>query len=290
MKKILAICVILFSLFLFSCDEFIFPFFTTSPNQTTLPISRPNTATGTITVLSHDFAAYPLHDSDSYGLEIDDYNALLVHTRDLIRQANVSITATLYEERDLYPWGPSTSIRAISKGSGIIYMQDAEFYYAVTNYHVVDPKGLTPGYEIKTLEDEGYQEAFLVAGSDSLDLAVIRFRKNSRTDVELIDIQTRAFTKFNEGELVLAVGNPQSLENNVTFGVYIGLETISHVNFPVIMHNAPIHEGSSGGALVDVDGNLLGVNTWGVDQEDTAFAIPNAILYMFLANEGLLPT
>lgn len=289
MKKLLAIAIIILGVFLLACDDLLFPPFTTTSIHTTLPISRPNTFSGSITVRSEDYAAYPLHHSDSYDLPVADYNDILVETRDKIRHANIAINATLYEERDLFPWGPSTSIKAFSKGSGFIYLEADDYFYAVTNYHVVDPSGLIARYQVKTAEDEISVEATLVAGSAELDLAVLRFPKGNRTTIIPINIVNRAFTQFVDNELVLAIGNPQSLENNVTFGVYIELQMIANVEYPVIMHNAIIHEGSSGGALVDVDGNLLGVNTWGVEDEDTAFAIPNDVLYMFLANEGLLP-
>jgi S1-C subfamily serine protease len=289
MKKLMAVAIILLGVFLLACDDLLFPLFTTTSSQTTLPISRPNTLSGSITVRSEDYAAYPMFHSDSYDLAVDEYNELLVETRDKIRRANISINVTLYEEQDLFPWGPSTSIKAFSKGSGFVYMEDAVYYYAVTNFHVVDPLDMIASYEVKTMEDEENVEAILVVGNADMDLAVLRFPKGDRLNVTPINIINRAFTKYNANELVLAVGNPQSLENNVTFGVYLSLQPISHVDFPVIMHNAIIHEGSSGGALVDVDGNLLGVNTWGVEAEDTAFAIPNDVLYMFLLNEGLLP-
>jgi S1-C subfamily serine protease len=67
------------------------------------------------------------------------------------------------------------------------------------------------------------------------------------------------------------------------------MESISNADFQIIYHTAAIHEGSSGGALVDVDGNLLGLNTWGLDTSDEySFAVPNYIIYMFLINNGVI--
>ncbi|MCK7488389.1 MAG: serine protease [Bacillus subtilis] len=64
---------------------------------------------------------------------------------------------------------------------------------------------------------------------------------------------------------------------------------IENVDFKVIYHTATIHEGSSGGALLDVDGNLLGINTWGSQNSDEdSFAVPVHIIYMFLVNHDLL--
>jgi len=120
-------------------------------------------------------------------------------------------------------------------------------------------------------------------------LAVLKFSINERTDVLVIDIFERLYYQFIPGELVLAVGNPSSLNNNVTFGEFKSMEMLKDVNFKVIYHDANIANGSSGGALVDVDGNLLGVNTWGLeDSDEFSFAIPNYIVYMFLINNGIL--
>jgi len=171
----------------------------------------------------------------------------------------------------------------------VIYMEDETFYYALTNFHVVDDEGHLVEYEIKTFEDTDFSLAQLVAYNEDLDLAVIKFSKNNRTEVHLINIEERVYTKFTPGEFVLAVGNPLSLENNVTFGEFQNLETIANYEYKAIFHNATINEGSSGGALTDIDANLLGINTWGVEETDEySFAIPNYIVYMFLVNEGLV--
>jgi len=144
-------------------------------------------------------------------------------------------------------------------------------------------------YDVTTFEGTSSVDATLIAANEDLDLAVVRILKAGITNVEILDLTTRIYRKFNPGELVLAVGNPLSVVNNVTFGEYLSLESINNAEFLVIYHTATIHEGSSGGALVDIDGNFLGINTWGsVDADDQAFAVPNYIVYMFLVNSGLL--
>lgn len=288
-RKLIAVFILMLSLFLFGCDNFIFPFTFPSNTQTSLLTTRPTADAGTITINETDYTNYPFYESDTYSFTIEAYNNVLIMTRDLIRRSNLKISVTLYEERDLLPWGPSTSVRGYSKGSGVIFKEDDEYYYAITNFHVVDPSIYIASYRIEAFEDIEDHDATLVASSEELDLAILRFTKLERTDVHLINIEERVFTQFNAGELVLAVGNPLSVEDNVTFGEFISLESLEDVAFKTIYHNALIHEGSSGGALVDVDGNLLGINTWGVEETDEdAFAIPNYIVYMFLVNEGFI--
>lgn len=189
------------------------------------------------------------------------------------------------------PWSDETTLVevGVSTGSGFIFMEDDSYYYAITNNHVVDPETYEPEYYISAYNDESFSEASVVARDADLDLAVVKFLKNERTDVEIIDIYERLYYKYNVGELVLAVGNPLDVVNNVTFGEFKSMQTISNVDFEVIYHDAQINEGSSGGALVDVDGNLIGVNTWGLDSTEVySFAIPNYIVYMFLINYGIL--
>lgn len=291
-KRFLTLAIIFISLFFVGCSSFTFPFTFTQVQLTsvvTTTTSIPYSATGTVTYLEAEYNSFPVYRSESYDLSVEEYNALLIVSRDLIRRSNIQISTTLYEVRDVMPWGTATSIVALSKGSGFIFMEDETHYFALTNYHVVDADDYDAEYKIKTFEDTEFSLADLVAFSEPLDLAVIKFAKDDRTEVHLINIDERVYTKFTPGELVLAVGNPLSLENNVTFGEFNSLEWILYYDYRTIFHSATINEGSSGGALTDVDANLLGINTWGVEETDEySFAVPNYIIYMFLINEGLV--
>lgn len=282
---------VLLSISITSCDTwFNLDFYeeTEIYNTTTIP----ELVNGTVSFDANEYINFPIYESDTYSItNVDDYNDVLLNTQDYVRHANIEIETILYEERSTFPWSDETSMVEVgtSSGSGFIFMEDDDYYYAITNNHVVDPEEYEPEYLIKTYSDEEFGEAILVARDEDLDLAVIKFLKNERTDIVLIDISERLFYQYNSGELVLAVGNPLDVVNNVSFGEFKSMETISNVDFDVIYHDAQINEGSSGGALVDVDGNLLGVNTWGLDSTDVyAFAIPNYIVYMFLINYGIL--
>ena len=283
--------IVLVMIVLVGCDSFTLPsFFPTFQQQTTQTTTRTIDISGTISIGTTDYETYNAFLSPAYGLDVDQYNDILINTRDKIRRANIKVQASLYEVISLYPFAPSTTLHSVSKGSGFIYREDDDYFYAVTNYHVVDPEGFTPEYEIMTFSDTLYQEATLVAYDEVLDLAVLRFPKHDRTETTLLNIVERSFTKISPGELVLAVGNPLSVAYNVTFGEFIDMVSLDDVSFQVIYHSATIHEGSSGGALVDVDGNLIGVNTWGAEGTDeVAYAVPVSILYMFLHNNDLLP-
>jgi len=290
MKKLAAFLLILSSLFLSGCS-FLTMTFDFSPT-TSLMTTMPTAINGTISLGDLEYSNFTYYHSETYDLSsITAYNDVLFNTKELIRHSNIQVTTTYYNEERVYPWSTETvlQITGASQGSGVIFAEDSEYYYAITNYHVVDGTADSILYEIKTFEDEIAYEAQLVTFDPTLDLAVLKFLKEGRTQVHLIDYTTRLFTKFNPGELVLAVGNPLSVVNNVTFGEFKSLETIANATFQVIYHDASIHEGSSGGALVDVDGNLLGINTWGLDSSDEySFAVPNYIIYMFLVNNGVI--
>jgi hypothetical protein len=292
LKKIL-IVILLFLLMpvMVGCDEF-WTFGLTTTTQTEVISTLPTLVNGTITYQNSDYDEFPAYQSDTYEItDIDIYNDVLLDTQDYIRHANIEIQSHLFEEVRIAPWSTSTELQevGISSGSGFVFMEDDQYYYAITNYHVIDPEEYIAEYKIKAFGDEEFVTCEVVVSDSEIDLAVVKFTKNSRTDVTIIDIYGRLFYKFTPGELVLAVGNPLDVNDIVTFGEYYNLEAIQNVDYEVIYHNAQIDEGSSGGALVDVDGNLIGVNTWGFDSDEVySFAIPNYIVYMFLINNGIL--
>ena len=291
MKKIfLIVFMVITTTFLIGCDFISFGN-TTSASPVALS-TLPETVDGTITFLNEDYFAFPAYVSDTYSIKnIDDYNNVLLDTKDTIRHSNIQIQTTLIEERYPFPWSETLKEYVVgsSSGSGFIFMEQDGYYYALTNYHVVNPLDYQAEYTIKTYGEELSEKATFVTGNEEFDLAVLRFPVGEKEDIAIIDIYERLYYRFNVGELVLAVGNPLGVVNNVTFGSFHSMEEIENVSYNVIYHDASIKEGSSGGALVDVDGNLIGINTWGIDSSDEySFAIPNYIIYTFLVNYGVL--
>ncbi|QWC00685.1 serine protease [Mycoplasmatota bacterium] len=268
-KLVYLLAIILLSLSLSNCSYFI-------------PITNNPVSQGTYSGDFYDYSEFnrlPIYISDTYSIDdIDEYNDILMETKTHIIKANISITSTI-----------SKNLTYDKKsGSGFIFQEDDTYYYAITNHHVIDGEGRPTTYEVKTYEDRSPQTASVVISSESLDLAVIKFEKNNRTEIEMINITQRLDYRFKSDELVFAIGNPLSLTNTVSFGKYEGIAQIENVDFIVIRHSAEIFNGSSGGALVDVDGNLIGVNTWGYDDGVASFAIPNFVLYNFLISNNII--
>lgn len=221
----------------------------------------------------------------------------LLAVREKIRSFNVMIDTLYYYTISSHsPFGHSTQQTvAESLGSGVIFDEDDSYYYALTNYHVITPiyDGVTYSvdYTVTDINGTQYSGEYL-SGSEEDDVAIISLSKSgadsssaSENAVALgkADVTARADTNVCEGELVFAVGNPSGVANVVTYGKIVGWCYIQNVDYAVINHTALISSGNSGGALCDIDGNLLGLNTWGTEGSDEDnFAIPLSILSGYL--------
>jgi len=140
-------------------------------------------------------------------------------------------------------------------GSGVFYTSDG---YIVTNNHVVE---FADEVEV-TLYDNRTYSAEVIGRDEKTDLAVIKIEGN--------DFPALNFANSDEaevGEWALAVGNPFELTSTVTAGIIsakgrsINLLGGGRAIESFIQTDAAVNPGNSGGALVDADGNLLGINT-----------------------------
>ena len=176
--------------------------------------------------------------------------------------------------------GENTSTTTAS-GSGIIISQDG---YILTNNHVVASSSESSYYQIseatkvtvKLYNDQTEYEAQIIGKDEQTDLAVIKIEKGDLTAAEFADSDS-----VKVGEFAMAVGNPLGMESSITCGV------VSAVNrevtdsdgktFKLIQTDAAINSGNSGGALVNSEGKVIGVNTMKVSStgvEGMGFAIP----------------
>ncbi|HOV37244.1 MAG TPA: Do family serine endopeptidase [Spirochaetales bacterium] len=142
-------------------------------------------------------------------------------------------------------------------GSGIIVKKEKNRYYVLTNNHVI---GNAEEINVR-LNDQREFKASLVGKDERKDVAVISFEGDP--DIPLAVLGDSATLEV--GDWVLAVGNPYGLESTVTAGIVSALgrkggpeENISDF----IQTDAAINQGNSGGALVNLAGEVVGVNTW----------------------------
>jgi serine protease DegQ len=164
-----------------------------------------------------------------------------------------------------------------SLGSGVIVSADG---YILTNYHVVDAAD-----EIEVGLADGRKEAAQIVGTDpETDLAVIRIQAGNLP----VMVMGHA-DEARVGDVVLAIGNPFGVGQTVTMGIISALGRNNlHINHfeNFIQTDAAINFGNSGGALVDTNGNLLGINSAIYSQTGGAvgigFAIPVSTAKMVL--------
>ncbi len=147
---------------------------------------------------------------------------------------------------------PDEASRASSLGSGVIVSANG---YVLTNYHVVEAAD-----EIEVALADGKKLLAKVVGNDpDTDLAVLRVSAEN-----LPAITFGSSESLRVGDVVLAIGNPFGVGQTVTSGIVSalgrsGLGISTFENF--IQTDAAINPGNSGGALIDAQGNLVGINT-----------------------------
>lgn len=145
-------------------------------------------------------------------------------------------------------------------GSGVIIYRSNGNVYVLTNHHVAGE-----AEEISVTLDDGRRfDAELVGSDANRDLALLVFETNE--DIPVIEVGDS--DTLMVGDWVLAIGNPLGFESTVTAGIVsaIGRETTSaggSVTYTdYIQTDAAINQGNSGGALVNIYGQLVGINTW----------------------------
>ena len=147
---------------------------------------------------------------------------------------------------------PDEAQRASSLGSGVIVSTSG---YVLTNHHVVEAAD-----EIEVALADGKKLLAKVVGNDpETDLAVLRVNAE-----DLPAISFGSSEALRVGDIVLAIGNPFGVGQTVTSGIIsalgrTGLGINTFENF--IQTDAAINPGNSGGALIDANGNLIGINT-----------------------------
>lgn len=189
----------------------------------------------------------------------------------------VAITVTT-KDPNSYSFYSNGSNSSVSAGSGFIIQSENGYSYIATNYHVVEAADVYAKYTvISVMLDDGTEyEAQYVAGDSKNDIAVIKVKADNLTVAELGNSD-----KLTRGEFVMAIGNPlgKDLEGSVSLGIISGTgRTVSEgSSVPFIQTDAAINSGNSGGPLVNMNGQVVGINTAKVQAEGyegLGFSIP----------------
>jgi S1-C subfamily serine protease len=170
--------------------------------------------------------------------------------------------------RDVRQAAADHQVRAA--GSGVVI--DARQGLIITNYHVIDRAD-----EITVTLSDGHElQAKLIGGDPDTDVAIIKIAAENLTAIAIGDSD-----RVEVGDFVLAIGNPFLIGQTVTSGIVSGLHRTNvgleeYENF--IQTDAAIYPGNSGGALVNLRGDLIGINTAFIGATNSnpgmGFAIP----------------
>ncbi|UXE64983.1 MAG: trypsin-like peptidase domain-containing protein [Chryseotalea sp. WA131a] len=209
--------------------------------------------------------------STSNATETSDFSlAATKATPSVVYINSISQSGASYSYWDLL-FGGGGSQTQVSSGSGVIFTQDG---YIVTNNHVIES-----AEKIEVLWNKKSYEAELVGTDPSTDLAVLKIKESGLPAIALGSSKNLAV-----GEWVIAVGNPLSLSSTVTVGIVSAKGRRINIvddKFPIesfIQTDAAINPGNSGGALVNKNGDLIGINTAIVSRTGSytgyAFAVP----------------
>jgi len=217
-------------------------------------------------------------------VSLTDYSNTAVFAANKILPSIVGIQVTYTTTTNsIFGFGIPTTSEASATGSGIIISEDG---YIVTNNHVVDTSSSGSSYsyydiseatsvKVKLYGSDELYDAKIVGKDSQTDLAVLKIDKTGLTAAEFANSD-----EATVGEFAMAVGSPLGLDTTVTTGIVSAVNReveADGTTYVCIQTDAAINSGNSGGALVNGDGKVIGINTLklsGSGVEGIGFAIP----------------
>ena len=191
----------------------------------------------------------------AYAAESTDFTKAAEKTVNaVVHVKNTSTSDDKYSSYYRYLLGEEELPERIGTGSGVIVSQDG---YIITNYHVIENSN---SIEITTNDNKTY-DAKVIGSDPDTDIAVLKIKAKQK--LPYIYFGNSDATRI--GEWVLAVGNPFNLNSTVTAGIISAksrdLNKRDGKNESYIQTDAAVNRGNSGGALVNTNGELVGINT-----------------------------
>ena len=215
------------------------------------------------------------NNGESNVVSLSNYSDTSISVAEKVLPSVVGITVN-YQISSVF--GGSTN--ADATGSGIILSEDG---YILTNNHVISSESSynffaiqeATGIKVNIYGDSQSYDATVIGTDSYTDLAVLKIDKTGLTPATLGNSEN-----VKVGEFVMAIGNPLGMDYSVTCGVVsaVNREVASDgVTYTAIQTDAAINSGNSGGALVNANGEVIGINTLklaGNGIEGVGFAIP----------------
>lgn len=218
--------------------------------------------------------------STRYGMDASDIAAAALPSVVSITNISVQEVQSFFKRFGPNGAGQTQLQETTSCGSGIIIANDGTWLYMVTNAHVVED---TTTLSVSFVDNAVY-EAQLCGTDEDDDLAVIKVAVSdlsSDTLSQITVITVGDSDTLEVGEQVVAIGNALGYGQSVTTGIVSALNrsitSDSGTTSTYIQTDAAINPGNSSGALLNLDGELIGINTAKLsdtDVEGMGYAIP----------------
>ncbi len=217
-------------------------------------------------------------------VNLTNYSDTAVYAANKILPSIVGIEIQYTVTSSFFMFGGQSTSTATASGSGIIISEDG---YILTNNHVVDTSSSSSSsYSYYDLSEATSVKVKLYGNDSTYDAKIVG--KDSKTDLAVLKIEAKGLTaaefansdEVKIGEFAMAIGNPLGLGSSITCGVVsaVNREVSSDgTTYKCIQTDAAINSGNSGGALVNSEGKVIGVNTLklsGTGVEGIGFAIP----------------
>ena len=234
-----------------------------------------------------DFSEIPDESIALYAVWIPDYDKLSERVSIEAMKYNVKINSEHYTS----PMGTASA----NQGSGVIFYESETHYYILTNHHVAAKEGAYIHSEYHVWDCYGNKySAELLTSDITYDLAVMRIKKYSSAELSSVKLELGIPDRY---ETVVSLGSPKGQLNSVTIGAvsnYKAMEKsgddVSKVEFELIWHTAYANHGSSGGALINVSLDLVGINFAVATNENGEYlycvSVPSVKIAEFLTANG----
>ena len=151
----------------------------------------------------------------------------------------------------IYSYNNNRNYANANIGSGVVFSKDG---YIVTNFHIISGNKF-----IKIKLNDGQEfDAKIIGGDANADIAVLKIKSNE----QLKPINISDSSELKIGDKVLAIGNPYGIGISVSSGIISATgRDYGNPYLELIQTDAAINPGNSGGALINENGNLIGINT-----------------------------
>jgi serine protease Do len=223
---------------------------------------------------------------------LHELNRAMIQLAGRVSPAVVQIQATGFRAASGGDLPPGLVGRRRAVGSGFVVDADG---YILTNNHVIAGANeievlLTAPEGVPVDERDRLLDAKVIGAEPDIDLALLKVDAHG-----LAALVLDPKTTVHQGELVFAIGSPEGLDRTVTMGIVGAAARQLEMSPPMayIQTDAPINPGNSGGPLVNVDGAVVGINTFIFSQsggnQGLGFAIPAPVahlVYQSLRKDG----